>query len=172
MFTAYAKIDNMPGEATEDGHKDWIELVGYNFAGVQQQAGSSVSKGGALASGRSEMKPLTLNKYVDKASPKLFEACMKGTHIPKIQIEICRSTGGSKPLTFMKYEIDKAMIVGFDQHGYPVSTSPTSATEGGDLPMETVEIVGVQHKATYTETDVAGKKKGDVSAQYDVSKAK
>jgi type VI secretion system secreted protein Hcp len=169
MFTAYANIDNMPGEATEDGHKNWIELVGYNFSGVQQQAGSSVSKGGALASGRSEMKPLTLNKYVDKSSPKLFEACMKGTHIPKIQIEICRSTGGSKPLTFMKYEITKAMVVGFDQHG----NSPSQGiNEGGDLPMETVEIVGVEHKATYTETDVAGKKKGDVSAQYDMSKAK
>ena len=170
MFTAYAKIENMPGEATEDGHKDWIELRGFDTAGAQQQAGSSVSKGGALASGRSEMKPLALYKYVDKASPKIFEACMKGQHIGKIEIEICRSTGGGKPLTFMKYEVQKAMVTGFDQYGNDPDKHDADGTS--DLPLEKGEIVGVQWKQTYTETDVAGKKKGDVSAQYDLSKAK
>jgi len=172
MFTAYAKIDNIPGESTEDGHKNWIELVGFNVEGLQQQAGSS-SKGGALSSGRSEMKPVTLYKYVDKASPKIFEACMKATHIPTIQLEICRSTGGSKPLTFMKYEVDKAMITGFEQYGNDPNQPHNGAVgTSDDLPMERVQIVGVQHKSTYTETDVAGKKKGDVSAQYNLSQAK
>ena len=170
MFTAFLQIENIPGESTDKEHSNWIELTDFNIEGLQQQAGSSGSRGGALSSGRSEMKPFRVRKLVDKATPKIFEACMKGTHISKITLSVARQTGSSGgPTEFFNYEIQNAMVVGFDAYG----KKDGEGTDTGDasaLPEEEVSFVGVSHKMKYTETDIKGGKKGNTEAQYDLSK--
>ncbi len=167
MFTAYLKIDNIPGESTDSEHKNWIELQGFDMAGMQQQAGNSVSQGGALSAGRSEIKPFKVHKLVDKASPKIVEACLKGTHIGSVTLSVCRQTGASGgPTEFYKYQISQAMVVGFDQVGHAADAEGDGGTP---MPIEEVSFVGVQHKWTYTETDVKGQKKGNTEAQYDLA---
>ena len=47
-FDAFLKIATIPGESTDDKHKDWIEVLSYSW-GVSQQTSGSRSSGGAAS---------------------------------------------------------------------------------------------------------------------------
>ena len=100
---------------------------------------------------------------IDKASPKLWEACLLGKHIDTVTLSVARQTGGSSgAVEFIKYEVKQTLVTSVSQGG----------TDGDSLPYENVHFVGVKHTVTYTETDTKGSKKGQVEATYDLSKNK
>lgn len=106
-FDAFLKIEGIPGESTDDRHKDWIEVVSYNFSVTQRPSGSASSSGGASAE-RASFSDFCVVKALDKASPKLFEACATGRHIPSVTLELCRA-GGDK-LKYMEYKLTNVII--------------------------------------------------------------
>lgn len=164
MFNAYLKIANIPGQSTDSKHKDWIELQGFQFHGMQQQAGKSLSSGQALSGGRSEMQAITFTKYIDKASPKIYEAVLSGTHIDNATLSVTRQTGSkSGPVEFFKYEVKQAMINDFNCQGIMEDEGGKEATP---IPLETFSLVATDHSWTYTETDVKGDKKGSVASNH------
>src|ERR1700739_1966678 len=93
-FDAFLKIDGIPGESTDDKHKDWIEVLSYNHGITQPVSGTTSSAGGAT-SPRTQHQDFVIAKYVDKASPKLYESCSTGQHIKTVSLELCRA-GGDK----------------------------------------------------------------------------
>ena len=50
-FDAFLKIDGIPGESSDDKHKDWIEILSYSH-GVSQSGSGSRSSGGARSAER------------------------------------------------------------------------------------------------------------------------
>ncbi len=48
-FDAFLKIDGIPGESTDDKHKDWIEITSYSQAIHQPASSTASSVGGASA---------------------------------------------------------------------------------------------------------------------------
>ena len=66
----------------------------------------------------------SLTKYVDKASPKLMEACATGKHISKAKIEMCRAGGSQLPYMVVNLE---EIIISTVQHG---------SDSGKDFPTE------------------------------------
>ncbi len=79
-FDAFLKIDGIPGESTDDKHKEWIEIESYQ-QGLTQPASATASSVGGASAERVNFGPLIVSKLVDKASAKLFEACCTGKHI-------------------------------------------------------------------------------------------
>src|ERR1035437_1938100 len=106
-FDAFLKIDGIPGESTDDKHKDWIEIQSYSH-GVQQSASSTASSSGGASAERVNFNDLAVAKLVDKASPKLFEACCVGKHIKEVVIEVCRA-GGDKQ-KFLENRMEQVLI--------------------------------------------------------------
>jgi len=157
-FDCFLKIEGIPGESTDDKHKDWIEILNFSH-GITQMAGGARSTGGGATSGRCDHMDLTIAKFLDKASPKLYVTCSNGTHIPKIQIELCRA-GGDK-LKYMEYILTDVIIS---------SVLPGGSSKGDDpLPSETVTFNYGKIEWQYTETDhKTGKPKGQVSANWDL----
>src|SRR5436190_22769974 len=94
MFDTFLKVDGIPGESTDDKHKDWMELLGWSHELIQPTSATASSSGGGTTS-RVDHKDFRITKFLDKASPKLYEACCKGTHLSEVIIECCRS-GGEK----------------------------------------------------------------------------
>lgn len=76
-FDAYIKIDNIPGEALDNDHKDWIEMLSYQF-GMTQDISTTASSAGGAAAGRAHLGDLQVTKHIDRASPKLFESAASG----------------------------------------------------------------------------------------------
>lgn len=106
-FDAFLKIEGIPGESTDDRHKEWIEILSYNFSVTQRPSGSASTAGGA-SSERANFSDFNIVKALDKASPKLFEACATGRHIPTVTLELCRA-GGDK-LRYMEYKLSNVII--------------------------------------------------------------
>jgi len=161
-FDAFLKIDGIPGESTDDKHKDWIEILSYSW-GVSQTASGSASTSGGASSERADFQDFSIVKALDKASPKLALACADGTHIKEVIIELCRA-GGDK-LKYMEYKMSNAIVT---------SMRPGGASQGGEtLPLEEVSFNYGKIEWTYTQQKRAdGSGGGNVAAGWDLEKNK
>lgn len=88
----FLKIDGIPGESTDDKHKEWMEVSSFSWGAAQPTSPTASSAGGASIE-RATFSDVTIAKTFDKASPKLALACADGTHIKEIVIEFCRAGG-------------------------------------------------------------------------------
>ena len=154
-FDVFLKIDGIPGESTDDKHKEWIEVQSF-VHGICQVAGGVRSTGGAAAGGRCDHQDFSITKPMDKASPPLNEHCCKGAAIKKVTLELCRATGDKQK--YMEYILEDVIV----------SSVTISASSAGDLPEESVAFNYGKISWVYTETDhETGKKKGEVKKWWD-----
>lgn len=157
-FDAFLKIDGIPGESTDDKHKDWIEILSYSH-GLSQPSAGSRSTGGAASAERCNHHDFSIVKALDKASPKLALFCCTGEHIPKVKIELCRAA--KDKTKYMEYLMSDVIIS---------SVRPGGSAQGGEpLPLEEVSFNYGKIEWTYTATDPkSGGAKGDVKAHWDL----
>ena len=132
------KIDGLPGKALDSAHKDWIEIKSYNFGLVQVVSETASSAGGATA-GHAHFGDFQISKFVDKSSAKLFEACARGTHIPKVILHVNRA-GGSQQ-RYLEITLEQVLISSFTH----------SASTEGDLPIEHFTLNYAKIKTAYTQ---------------------
>ena len=133
-YDTFLKIDGIPGESTDDAHKDWIELLDVGHEMTQPASATASSAGGAGAE-RTDHKDYQVTKLLDKASAKIYEALCKGTHIKDVTIEMCRA-GGDK-VKYMEIKMEEVMV----------SSWQTSASDGSGIPMLSVSFA--YSKITY-----------------------
>jgi len=127
---AFIKIDGIPGESTDKKHQDWISVRSYSI-GVEQKTSSYKHDQGGAPVGRAEFDDLTITKGVDIASPLLFKACAKGTHIKEIIMQLHRA-GGDKVL-YMEYKLTNSIISSWKPYGdeeHPMSVETVSFNPG------------------------------------------
>jgi type VI secretion system secreted protein Hcp len=157
-FDAFLKIDGVDGESTDDKHKDWIEILSFS-SGVSQPGSGSRSSGGAASAERCDHQHFSIVHTIDKASPKLFVSCNKGTHIKDVKIELCRATGDKQK--YMEYHMTDVLVA---------SVRPGGSSQGSEaLPMEEVSFNYGSIEWVYTATDhQTGKPKGDVKGKWDL----
>jgi len=158
-FDAFLKIDGMPGESTDDKHKDWIEVLSYSWGASQLASATASSAGGATAE-RANFQDFSIVKTLDKASPKLALACADGTHIKEVTIELCRA-GGDK-VKYMEYKMSDCII-----------SSVSVGGGGGGEPTESLTFNYGKIEWTYVQQKRAdGSGGGQVAAGWDLEKNK
>jgi type VI secretion system secreted protein Hcp len=150
----FIQITGIDGEATDDAHKDWIEVLSYSFSMADPGAGAT---GTTRRRGDVVLEDIVLVKEVDKSSPKLMEKCVKGEVIASLVIDVCR-VGEGGLFTYYKYELENVMVTSFHSGG---------STEEG-VPVETVTLNFEEITVTYTETDNTGKSKGNVEFNWKI----
>jgi type VI secretion system secreted protein Hcp len=156
-FDAFLKIEGVPGESTDDKHKEWVEVLSYNW-GVDQPQTMSASSHGSLSAERANFHPFTVVKAIDKASAKLALGCASGEHFPKATFEICRAGGDKQP--YMEYKMTDVMVTSF---------RPGGTSHGENIPLEEVSFSYGKIEWKYTQTKVAGgKAAGNVAAGWDL----
>lgn len=154
-FDAFIKIDGIPGECTDDKHKDWIEITSFNWA-LDQPASATSSNAGGSSAERVNITPLQFTHLFDKASPKLYEACCKGTHISEVTVHLNRA-GGDKML--YGEIILKQVIV----------SSVSVAGSGDSFPVESVALSAGSYVWKYNLQDKSGRSSGTISAGWDLT---
>lgn len=147
-YDTFVKIEGIPGESLDSKYKDWIEVLNFDF-GVKQPASATASSAGGATSGRAELSDLSITKFVDKASPKLFEACCKGQHISSLTLSVNRA-GGDK-VQYLEIKLEKVIVSSTNVTGTARPDSNGSNTAGEDLPVETVTFNFGSIKTTYTQ---------------------
>ena len=161
MADSFLQIDGIPGESTDDKHKDWIEILSFSH-GITQPASATKGSAGGATTSRSEHGDYGITKYVDKASPKLAEACANGKHISKVKIEMCRAGGTQLP--YLVVNLEEVIISSVHANG---------ATTGNDFPTESVTLNYGKIDWTYTQQKRKdGSGGGNVTGKYDVTAGK
>lgn len=86
-FTSAPGTPAIVGEATlASGHEN--EIVAVSFKAGVFQKGQELAKGSGASAGKSEFKPVTVFKYIDKASAGLFLACATGARYPTVTLTV------------------------------------------------------------------------------------
>lgn len=103
-------------------HKGWVELLSYHYDATQSISQTASSSGGASAGGVS-LGDFQISKYVDRATPKLFELCCRGSHIKTVTVRIHRA--GAEKFKYMDIVLEEVLIAtvsgqGAEQGGFPV----------------------------------------------------
>ena len=137
----YLKCDPIKGEATDDAHKDWIEVLSFSHGLAQPMSG--VGGTGGHCAARADFEPFAIYKSIDNASVDLNMYCAKGTHIAKVELEVCQETG--EKVCYLKYELENAMI-----------QSVTISGGGSDRPQENVVFVYDKIAWSYTPVNNDG----------------
>ena len=144
----FLKIEGIPGESTDDGHADWIEIVAFNH-GISQPVSGASGTGGRTG-GRADFMPFSVTKTIDKGTADLHIYWANGKHIPTVEVEFCLATGDKH--CFMKYTLTDVIV----------SAVSPSGSQGGDRPMEKISFTygKIQWygkiKWEYTPIDQAG----------------
>jgi type VI secretion system secreted protein Hcp len=159
MFDAFLKIDGIPGESTDDKHKDWIEILSFDFGMIQPSSATDSSAGGGTTE-RVDVEDMDVIKHLDKASPKLYELCCSGKHIKDATLEVCRA-GGDKT-KYLEVKMEQLVIS---------SAHPSGKSEGSDgFPTEKVSLNFAKVKWTYTQQKRAdGSGGGNVAGGWDLT---
>lgn len=130
----YLKIKGIDGEAADRS----IALTGFAWdsrADVGRFAEYTAPRESAsgMASGRRMHKPMTIVKEIDKASPKLMQACTNGAHIG--DVEVWSREGGQATL---RYTLQDAIISNYSIIGPNYATS--GQQDASARPLESVSF--------------------------------
>src|SRR5437762_13952036 len=90
-FDAYLKIEGIPGESTDEKHKEQIEILSFSH-NLTQSGGAATSRTGGMTGQRVDLGDFSVVKVLDKSSPNLAKFCCNGKHIPSIVLAVCAAS--------------------------------------------------------------------------------
>jgi type VI secretion system secreted protein Hcp len=157
-YNCFLRVDGVPGESTDDRHKDWIEIVSWSF-GETRPTGTGTSTGGARTTDRVTIQDFKATMRTSKASPKLFLASAMGERIKEVVLDVS-SPGGDK-FIFLRIYLYDVGVSSFVNLGNSASAQA--------YPMEEISLNFARIKITYTmpkRPDGSGG--GSMEAEWDV----
>src|SRR4030095_5256432 len=95
----FAKIGDIKGESADAKHKDEIEVLSFSW-GVANSGGLEIGSG--ASAGKATFQGLTIGHNIDKATPKLLEACATGTHLKDATITHRKAGKGQQEFLIVK----------------------------------------------------------------------
>jgi type VI secretion system secreted protein Hcp len=164
MATDYfLDIPSIPGESVDAKHPGQIVIDKFEF-GVQSNCVVD-SNGEGLQVSRSFMPGMSIELRASAASPKLFLACAKGSHIPQAVIT-GRKAGGNQQ-DYLTITLSDVLVTSYATAGSP------SSGEGDDfIPREGIELLYGQIVVKYQQQDKNGPVGKAVRVGYSQTKAK
>jgi len=155
-MAVFAKYDGVDGEAKDDKHKKWVDVLAIDW-GMHKPGGGAT--GQSRRRGGAVIEDVTLTVEYEKATPKLQEKCLMGEVIPKLEIEQTATYSGNRA-TYLKYELKNVMI----------TSCQVNASGNDDAGPPTVVLGNnfEEVKVTYTEMDKDGSNKGNVEYNWKV----
>jgi type VI secretion system secreted protein Hcp len=127
MDVLLMKMDpEITGTSTLDKFARQIELLSFAH-GVAMQITGDISNT-ERTSGKPNHQDFTVTKYLDEASPKLYEACLKADTFKSVELTIGRNDNGAV-LPVVRYTLKDVIL-----------TSVSIGGGGGDMPVETVTM--------------------------------
>ena len=157
----FLKIGAIVGESKDLlKHKDWVDVLSFSF-GVSQPATALGSAATGTAE-RASFGNFTVVKSLDKSTPLLMLACVRGEHFPEATI-VMRKAGGTQQ-EFLRYTLQDCLISSVRPGG--------SATGGETLPLEEVSFSFSKIKLEYIAQKADGTADVPVSFGWDLAASK
>ncbi len=129
--------NNIKGECQDKDHKEWIDVLSWNWG--MSQSGTTHTGGGG-GGGKVDIQDITVSKYVDAATHDLIKRCCSGEHISGGQL-VVRKAGGGAPVDYLKIDLRDVMITSYSTGG---------SKDGLDRVQETLTLNFRKFQVTYT----------------------
>jgi type VI secretion system secreted protein Hcp len=153
---AYLVIDGRPGPSTSK--QDAIDILSFSFGASQTAVIGSGSSGGEARSGRANVSDVTIMKVLDKTSPLLFDDCVTGNYLKKVDIIYDKPMGDSQE-DYFKIHMEDALITSIQLSG------------SSENPVESISFAFSKVKVSYNPEE-DGSLKGFIDKGFDVLKLK
>ena len=149
----FLKIDGIQGESTDDKHKNEIDVQSWSWG--ETNTGDAAHRGG-MGAGKVSMQDFHFVMHINKATPKLMEACATGQHI-KSAILTCRKAGGTQQ-EYLKVTFSDLIVSSYQGGG----------SHGDMIPVDQVSLNFSKIEYEYKEQKPDGTLGGTVKAGYDL----
>mgnify|MGYP003574261715 FL=1 len=156
-MSGYLKIGDIKGESTDDGHKDWINLLSVS-SNITRPMGAGAS-GSTRHRSSATFGDVVCVKEVDASTPKLQEAIADGTCFPKVNIDLCTSSEGGKRIPYLLWELKQARVTSYSVSG---------AADGSMPPTEQLSLNYEAIKLTYDQIGKDNKSQGKVEYNWNI----
>ena len=154
----YMKHPKIKGNATAEGHKEWIVLDSMQW-GVGRAVNTVVGKGEDREASTPSVSEVTVSKVTDKSSGGLFKLALTSPKGEEIQIHICNTTN-DKIDTIIEMKLSNSLVSGY------------SVSSGGDRPSESISINFTKLEYAYTAEGSDNTAGGPDRVAYDVALGK
>ena len=153
---AYLVIEGRPGPSAS--RTDAIDILSFSFGASNTSPFGAGSSGSETRAGRADVSNLTIMKVLDKTSPLLFDDCVTGNILKKVEIFYDKPMG-DKQEDYFKIELHEALITSVQLSG------------SNENPMESVSFAFAKVKVSYNpESKETGALAGFIDKGYDVQK--
>jgi type VI secretion system secreted protein Hcp len=125
----FLKISGIDGESQDDKHKGEIDVLSFSWGISNSGNAKAHGSGGGSGAGRANIQDFSIVKFLDTASPQLFEAACTGDHFPEATFTIAR--GGDVPQDFYKIKLTDVLIA---------LVQPAGSAGADSFPMEQVSF--------------------------------
>jgi type VI secretion system secreted protein Hcp len=154
----FLNYEGITGEASDSGHKGWIDVKNWQW-GSERQITSSTSTQGDRESSNAVIRDLRISKYMDSSSPKIFIESCCGTG-KTVKLRLTKTGKGSGADVFMEYTLKNALISYYDVHGSEHDTH---------RPIEEIHISFVDLEVKYTPYDEDGNAEAAIAVGFDTA---
>jgi type VI secretion system secreted protein Hcp len=153
---AYLIIDGRPGPSTSK--KDAIDILSFSFGASMSAVIGAGSSGGESRSGRANLGDVTIMKVLDKTSPLLFDDCVTGNYLKKVDVVYDKPMGDDQQ-DYFKIHLEDALITSIQLSG------------SNENPVESISFAFSKVKVSYNPEE-DGSLKGFIDKGFDVLKLK
>ena len=145
MYLSIPGLTDGPGAVLIDS-TPYLQISDFSFGVANTDAGP----------GKVEFSALTVGLPVDFCTPKLFSACVRGTHFQSASL-IAQTGGSSQPVTTEKYDLKDVVVRSLSVAG----------SASGDQQSLTLGYGALQ--ITYTPLDAQGKAETPSTGGFDIT---
>jgi len=148
----YVHFDGIDGSSVDSTHANWCDVQSFSRE-------ASAAAGGAVRRAAAQFSAITIVREIDKASPKLEEALVRGAVIPTVTIEATAAFGSGIRQVYYRLQLTNVRITRFAQSASVASEAPI--VEEVALSFETARV-------TFVDFDSRGRSRGNVEYSWTV----
>lgn len=149
----FLKVDGVSGESKDSNHRDWIDVIDFNW-GASQPA--TLTTGGGGGAGKVNFQDLKITAAIDKAAPTILKHSAIGRHIPKIEVSICKA--GGEQIEYSRITLEDVIVTGVEFVG----------SKDAEVLFVNYAFQAVKVKNQYWEQTERGGKGPETQMAYDV----
>lgn len=153
---AYLIIDGRPGPSTSKPNA--IDILSFSFGASNTAVIGAGSSGGESRARSANLSDISIMKVVDKTSPLLFDDCVTGNYLKKVDIIYDKPMGDNQE-DYYKIHMEDALITSIQHSG------------SSENPMESISFAYSKVKVSYNPEE-GGALKGFIDKGFDVLKIK
>ena len=154
---AYLIIEDRPGPSRS--REEAIDILSFSFGASNTATYGAGSSGSESRAGRADIGNVSVMKVTDKTTPLLFDDCVTGNVLPKVELFYDKPMGDQQE-DYFKILMEDAIIT-----SYQVSGSSENPTESLTFAFEKIKV-------SYNPESDEGNLEGFIDKGYDCAELK